>query len=226
MDVVTEQSLGPEDRLARHVKENKKPSMNGLADSAMGGVTVSFLSQVFRMDPAAVKRRLTNCPILESRKRGTTQTQHIYDLATAAKYLVETDLDPKILISKLKKEDLPPAISTAYWDALLKKQKFEENAADLWRTERVWEVLSDSFQTMKFSIQLWAETVERETGLTEEQREIIYRMADGLQQDLYDALVRKSEGKVTGSQLDEIPDNMKMGVFDESGLDAEAQELI
>lgn len=218
------ESLGPEDRLARHVRENKKPSMNGLADSAMGGVTVSFLSQVFRMDPAAVKRRLTNCPILESRARGTTQTQHLYDLATAAKYLVEVEVDPKVLISKLKKEDLPPAISTAYWDALLKKQKFEENAGDLWRTTKVWGVLGEMFQTMKFSIQLWAETVERETGLTEEQREIIYRLSDGLQQDLYDRLVAQAREKVTGSHLDEIPANMRHP--EEPYLDDEAMELI
>lgn len=233
-----ERELGPGDRLAAHVREKREGSstqlsMNGLADSALQGVTVSFLAQVFRMDNAAVKRRLVNCPIHESRRRGTTQVQHLYDLATAAKFLVETEIDAKMLISRLKREDLPPAISTAYWDALLKKQKFEENAGDLWRTEKVWEVLSRTFQNLKFTMQLWPETIERLTGLSDEQRELLQEMVDGMQQELFDAMVRQAKENSTGSQIDEIPDNMRIPLLadedpdeDPDELDDEAMELL
>lgn len=223
---MVDRELGPGDRLAAHVRENREGSisMNGLADSALQGVTVSFLAQVFRMDNAAVKRRLVNCPILESRRRGTTQVQHLYDLAKAAKYLVETDVDPMVLISKMKREDLPPALSTAYWDALLKKQKFEENAGDLWRTDKVWSVLADTFQKMKFTMQLWAEGIERLTGLTEEQREILQTSVDGLQQELFEELVASSRRKKTGSQIEEIPEKMKLTFVEE--LDEEAESLL
>lgn len=207
-----ERELGPGDRLAAHIRQQRDAtqplSMNGLADSALQGVTVSFLAQVFRMDNAAVKRRLVNCPILESRRRGTTQVQHLYDLATAAKFLVEHEIDAAQLISRLKREDLPPAISTAYWDALLKRQKFEENAGDLWRTEKVWEVLSTTFQNLKFTMQLWPETIERMTGLSDEQREMLQEMVDGMQQELYDAMVHQAQTQRTESQMSEIPANM------------------
>lgn len=218
--------------LSEHVarRRNNPNSMTGLADSALQGVTVSFLSQVFRMDPARVKRKLVNCPILKSQSRGTTQVQHIYDLATASKFLVDPEIDAAELIASIRKEDLPPAINTAYWDALLKRQKFEENAGDLWRTSKVWETLSDTFQTMKFTIQLWAETIERQTGLTEAQRELLQTMADNLQQELYVALVKQAEVKRTGSQLDEIPDKMKVIELvedeDEEDLDGTAASLI
>jgi hypothetical protein len=226
-----EREFGPGDRLAAHIKAQRDAtaplSMNGLADSALQGVTVSFLAQVFRIDNSAVKRKLVNCPILESRRRGTTQVQHLYDLATAAKYLVDNEIDAATLISRLKREDLPPAISTAYWDALLKKQKFEENAGDLWRTEKVWEVLSTTFQNLKFTMQLWPETIERLTGLTDEQRELLQEMVDGMQQELFNAMVKQAKETRTGSQLDEVPDNMKIALLDDvPGLDEEALDLL
>lgn len=226
--------LGPGDRLAAHIREQREAtsplSMNGLADSALQGVTVSFLAQVFRLDNAAVKRRLVNCPILESRRRGSTQVQHLYDLATAAKFLVETDIDAKTLISRLKREDLPPSINTAYWDALLKKQKYEENAGDLWRTDKVWDVLSQTFQNLKFTMQLWPETVERTAGLTDEQRELLQGMIDGMQQELFDSMVRQAKESHTGSTKDEIPENMRIPLLaDEDALlelDDEAMDLL
>lgn len=230
-----ERQLGPGDRLAAHVRAQKETatslSMNGLADSALQGVTISFLAQVFRMDNSAVKRKLVNCPILESRRRGATQVQHLYDLATAAKYLVETEIDAKALISRLKREDLPPSISTAYWDALLKKQKYEENAGDLWRTEKVWQVLASTFQTLKFTMQLWPETIERATGLSDDQREMLHSMIEGMQQELFDAMVHKAKAESTGSTLDEIPENMRVPVLadeepDALGLDDEARGLL
>ena len=199
--------------------------MYGLADSALQGVTISFLGQVFRMDNQAVKRRLVNCPVLESRRRGATQVQHLYDLATAAKYLVEVEIDPKTLIARLKREDLPPAISTAYWDALLKKQKFEENAGDLWRTEKVWKTLAATFQNLKFTMQLWPETIERTTGLTDQQREMLQTMIDGMQQELFDAMVKQAGERRTGPTLDEVPENMRMPDEDEV-LDDDEEDLI
>lgn len=193
-------------KLAQHVDQNRHNpnSMTGLADSALQGVTVSFLAQVFRMDNAAVKRKLVNCKILESRRRGTTQVQHIYDLATAATFLVEQEVDLAKIIANIRKEDLPPSINGAYWAARLARQKFEENAGDLWRTTRVWDVLSGTFQTMKFTIDLWSETVERQVGITDAQRELIMEMSDKLKDELYSALVARGEVGETGSQLSEI----------------------
>jgi len=195
-----------EDKLQAHVNKNvhNPNSMTGLADSALQGVTVSFLAQVFRTDPAAVKRKLVNCKILESRRRGTTQVQNIYDLATAAAFLVEKDIDLASVISKIRKEDLPPSINGAYWAARLARQKFEENAGDLWRTSRVWDVLSGTFQTMKFTIDLWAETIERQVGITDDQRELIMEMSDKLKTELHTALVDRGETGSTGSQLSEV----------------------
>lgn len=176
----------------------------GLADSALEGVTVSFLAQVFQMDPAKVKRLLVNCPIKHTRKRGRTQTQHLYDLATAASYLVEPKISVEDVLAQIKREDLPPAINTAFWDAQLKRQRWEENAGQLWRTETIGGAIGGMFQSIKFTIQLWGDTIERQTGLSEEQRDLLNGMTDKLQQDIFESLQENAKIAMTGPQLAEL----------------------
>lgn len=175
-----------------------------LADSALQGVTVAFLSQTFKIAPQKVKMLLVNCPVKEYRRRGTQQTQNVYDLATAAAYLVEPKVKIEDILNQIKREDLPPAINTAFWDAQLKRQKWEENAGQLWRTETIRSTIGAMFQTMKFTIQLWADTIERQVGLTEEQRDLLNAMTDKLQETLFNSLKENAESAMTGPQLAEL----------------------
>ena len=191
-------------KLSEHAAERRGDPAFGLADSALQGVTVSFLAQVFKMDHQKIKRLLVNCPVKEYRKRGRTQNQNVYDLATAASYLVEPNISVEDVLSKIRREDLPPAINTAFWDAQLKRQKWEENAGQLWRTETIRASIGGMFQSMKFTIQLWADTIERQTGLTEEQREVLNEMTDALQADLFTALQDNAASQMTGPQLAEL----------------------
>lgn len=195
---------GIDERLEKHTKSRTGDPAFGLADSALQGVTVSFLAAVFKMDHSKVKRLLVNCPVKEYRKRGTKQTQNLYDLDVAAAYLVEPKISVEDVLAQIKREDLPPAINTAFWDAQLKRQKWEENAGQLWRTETIRSTIGGMFQTIKFTIQLWADTIERQTGLTEEQREILNGMTDNLQADMFTTLRENAEAVMTRPQLGEL----------------------
>lgn len=199
-------------------------AMRGLADAAVGGVTVAFLAQVFKMDNGKVKRKLVNCPVLSRSRRGTTQVQHLYDLSVAASYLVEPRIDPEDIIKSLRKEDLPPSISTAYWDAQLKRQKWEEQAGQLWRTETISAVIGSMFQTIKFTIQLWADTLEQKTGISEEQREALNKMTDELQTNMFTALRENAEENMTKPQLAELDGMLETANRDPRELVAEAME--
>jgi len=197
-----------DERLSRLAEKNKMEG-TGLADSALQGVTVGFLSQVFAMEPAKVKRLLVNCPIKQTRVRGRTQTQHLYDLATAAAYLVEPKISVEDILAQIKREDLPPAINTAFWDAQLKRQRWEENAGQLWRTETIRSCIAGMFQTIKFTIQLWGDTIERQTGLSEEQRDLLNGMTDKLQGEIFLSLQENAAATMTGPQLAEMDDMLK-----------------
>lgn len=194
-----------EERLEAHKASKQKARGHmALADVAEDGVTVSFLAQVFRMDANKVKRLLATCPVKETRRRGETQVQHIYDLATAASYLVPPKVDLESLIERLRPEDLPVKLQTAYWDAQRKRQTVEEHAGDLWRTDKVRQVLGRMFQTIKFTTQLWGDSIERAHGLTKDQRETLTTLVDQLQQDIYDELKENAKIERTLPESSEL----------------------
>jgi hypothetical protein len=195
--------------------------MQGMVEALRGGVTVMTLAEVFDMDHNKVRRKLANCPVLRFQRRGVTGKQPVYELSKAAAFLVEPVIDPDEIIRKLKKEDLPPAISTAYWDAQLKRQKWEEQAGQLWRTETIAGVIGSMFQTIKFTIQLWADTLERQTGLSEDQRELLNRMTDELQQQMFDSLRDNAKESMTKPQLAELDEMLVKANRDPAALVAE-----
>lgn len=166
------------------------------------GVSVSFLAKAFRVAPQTARERLSRCPpISDSVNFDGPKQQFRYDLAEAASYLITPKLTPEQFLQAVKRADLPPSFQQQFWDARLKQQRWEQEAGQLWRTEKVQEVLGTAFQQMKFTMQLWVDHLERETGLTDRQRELLIQLVDGLQQDIYDALVAQAEAKTTGSVL-------------------------
>jgi len=197
-------------RLERITEARRQaPDAAGLhTDPAFSGVTVAWLAAVFGMDERTVKAKLKFCPVKRSRRRGRTMVSTFYSIKEAAAYLVTPAFSTADYLRAVKRCELPPALQQQIWDALLKRQKWEENAGQLWRTDKVREVLGTTFQTIKFTIQLWADTVEREVELTEEQRQVIIRLADGLQKEIYDALLTQAQENATGSQLSEMPEHV------------------
>lgn len=161
---------------------------------------------MFDIDIRVVRLRLKNCPIKSSHSRGTKMLTVRYDVRTAAAYLVTPAFSTAEYLRGVKRGDLPPSLQQTVWDALLKRQKWEEAAGQLWRTDKVREVLGITFQTMKFTMQLWTETLDRQTELSDAQRKLIVELVDGLQAELYDALVKNVGAAASGSQLDELPE--------------------
>jgi hypothetical protein len=167
---------------------------------ALHGVSVSWLSQVFSMDPGTIKKRLKDCPPLHRRKAGFT-----YDLKVAAQYLVKPSFDIDAYMQTMKPSELPTHLQEQYWSAMTKRQQWEEKAGQLWRTDAVLEVLGDVFQTIKFTMQLWPDNIERLIGLTGDQRRLLVGMLDEMQKDLHGKLVDMPKAKVTRSTLQEAP---------------------
>ena len=152
-----------------------------------------------------------NTEDLEALERGlpnllqhVSNIQDVYSLPVACRYLIPPAISAEQYIKTMKPSDLPTAFQQSFWDAALKRQKWEENAGQLWRTEKVREVLGSTFQTIKFTMQLWADTLERQTGLSQEQRTLLTKMVDGLQEEIYKALVSQAANGRTSSQRGEI----------------------
>lgn len=156
------------------------------------GVTVGWLATVFGMDPTTVRKKLRDATPIQRRKAG-----HVYDLKHAAQFLVTPVFDIETHLKQMRPSELPPHLQESYWSAMRKRQQWEADAGHLWRTESVMEVLGEVFQTIKFTMQLWPDMVDRSMGLSPEQRDMLIKMADSLQADIHKKLVQMPNIKKT-----------------------------
>lgn len=155
-----------------------------------GGVTVTTLAQIFGLDHKDVNKRLVGkiTPVSGHKDRYVR-----YKIKDAAPFLIDLKVDPEEYLKNLSPSKLPPALQDAFWKSLLSRQKYEENKGDLWRTSRVFEVVSSAFKVIRLTILMFNETVSQQTQLTDRQREIIQGLTDGLLLSLRDALVEEFE---------------------------------
>lgn len=195
-----------EKRLDNHRQSNRlaTDSQGFYTNPVLAGVTVAWLSEAFNMPAATVRYRLRTCPVKTSRMRGEKMRVTLYDLRTAARFLVAPAFSTKEYMRALKAGDLPGTLQQSIWDAMLKRQKWEENAKMLWRTDDVRAVLGSTFQSIKFNMQLWVDTIERNTEITDRQREVLLEQVDALQQEIFDSLVKKAAESKTGPQTVEL----------------------
>ena len=166
------------------------------------GVTVTWLMQAFRMDRSTVKKRMANCQPLKYGKGNVP----IYDFVQACEYLVKPKVDLDEYLKRLKPEDLPLDLRKEYWEAQLKKQRWEEKAGQLWRTEDVIEVYSEALKHIKTSTQVWASNLDRKTGLSTEQYDLLISMTDRLLSDMHQRLLEMQSHKTTPNSLDGAED--------------------
>lgn len=169
-----------------------------------GGVTVGWISQVFGMDPTTVKKKLADCPPMHRRKAG-----YVYSLPLAARYLVKPVFDVAKYIANMRPSELPTQLQSEYWDAQNKRLKYEEAAGHLWRTEDVQAVLGEVFQTIKFSIQLFPDNLERAAFLSDDQRKKLVVMTDALQKEIHEKLIENDRLKKTRPVIDELKQETK-----------------
>lgn len=192
-------------------RPNVDPAQIEALSDAAGGVSVAWLAKAFRMDLKTVRNKLVDCPPLE--KKGTGYT---YSLPVAASFLVRPRIDVASYIAALEPKDLPVQLQPTYWSAQLQRQKWEVEARQLWPTEDVVDVLAEVFKAIKFSVQLWPDTVEQMTSLSEEQRGILVKEADAMQDEVYRKMTEMVTLKATPSAIARLADVPGEEVEDQS----------
>ena len=173
--------------------------MSSDRDSIQSGFSVQWLAEAFNMSAQTVRNRLADCPVKGRRGRGT-----VYDLREAAAYLVQPNIDWETHLKGLRKSDLPTALQKDIWDARIKQQRFEREARDLWHTNDVVDKFTTIFLAVKSNIQLWPDTVERQIGVTDEQRALLVEMGDALLEDIYRATIDSVADHSTPSSVEAL----------------------
>jgi hypothetical protein len=166
----------------------------------LAGVSIAWLATIFRMDHTTVKRRLADCPEV-GRTKGNSPR---FDVAQAAGYLVKPKVDIKTWIKSLRPSDLPPYMQSEFWDAQNKRQKFEENAGDLWRTDKVIALYAETFKLLKDTMNMWVDNIQKREGLTPDQRRILVAEVDALQNEIYKKVAELQASRKTPSMMQEV----------------------
>lgn len=166
------------------------------------GLPVTELAKIFRTNILNVRRKLASVKPI-----GERAGDPVYDIADAAACLVKPRVDLGEYIKTLRPADVPVALQKQFWDSQLGRQKFEENAGQLWRTEKVQTAVGDVFKVVRQKVRLFSDSVDRESALTEEQRAIITRMADELLEDMFKAVVEHFSDYDASAERDDIYEN-------------------
>jgi hypothetical protein len=175
-------AAGPE--VSRELPE--AAAATDLMEMLARGATVTFLANFFGQAKEHIAAKMAGAKVVGRTKHGTPA----YDFKEACSRLARPSPDQVIeYVKKMRPNDLPPIMQKEFWDAALKRQKWEREAGELWRTEEITEAMAEVFKSLRMTIMLFSDTVARETGITNKQREIITALSDQLLEDLRESLI-------------------------------------
>jgi hypothetical protein len=178
-------------------------------DQFVRPISVTKLMLLFRQDRQTIKRRLADLDPV-----GTHRGQDpLYDFLQAAQRLVEPKFDAKSLIRKMRPQDLPAELQQTFWAAQKSRQAYMVQAGELWHTTDVMRTMSEAFQVIKTTTQLWQGQLEAEFEVQPQLRDRLLAMSDGLLDMVHEALVEipnNSETRASDEELEHVGDIAEM----------------
>lgn len=181
------------------------------AAQLMVGATVSDLARIFKGGHADdVQARLAKAG---ARPSGTRNGANTYRIKDVAPLMFDPFQDVELVdrILSMHHNSLPKLLAREYWNGKIARAKYLEANGDLWPTTKVVEKLGEAYKTLRLSLQLMSDAVEREDGLSIKQREIMQRLIDSTLNDMRERLLENGvtdglESEVSGPASPEDDD--------------------
>ena len=151
------------------------------------GASLIQLTGIFEMDMRDIKAKITGVVQPCGERRG----HPIYKIKDVAPYLVQPPYDIDEFIQRMSVADLPTILRKEYWAGMRSRQLFEKEQAELWPTSQVVETVSTLLKTIRMSLLLAREAVERETELTERQRAIVTKIVDNALEEAHGTVIKQ-----------------------------------
>lgn len=162
------------------VAATKAGTLDGASREMMfSGLNLSQLGVLFHMDHRVLVQKLHG--VEPSAKRNGYA---IYEVHKVAPYLVRPMYDIETYIKKMNHNDLPNELKKEFWNALKARQDYELRAGHLWPTSKVIEHAGELLKLVKMSAQLATDNLERNTELTDRQRDGINEILRSMLEDL------------------------------------------
>lgn len=172
------------------------------------GATQDQLMRLFKVDHRTIKKRLVESGVKPVGKSPSNAA--LYSIFEIAPYLVKPVFDVETYIRQMNHNDLPKHLTKEFWAGLRSKQEYELKQGNLWPTETVVEEVGELMKLVKMSTLLMLDAVERQTELSDRQRNIIQQLAHGMLEDLVKRIEERFnnrvKGELNGERQEEIDD--------------------
>ena len=152
------------------------------------GVSVPQLRAIFNLKDEDVMRRLGDLPPVGTGR----QNNPVYNLAQAAARIVRPRITPEAIDAYMRTANpanLPPMVSKHYWEGLRTRERYREEVDELWYTEDVMRLLSETFQTIRTTLVLLPDAMRGREDMTEAQFRFVQGVVDDTIEDLRVRLV-------------------------------------
>lgn len=156
------------------------------------GCPASTLAEIFHMKRQNVERRLTDCAVAGTSQKGTP----LYHIADAAPFLIRVKLTEAQIMEVMKRgdpRDLPAMSNKMFWEGMIVRRKYEEQASELWHTSDVAAIAASSFNALRMALLLLPDELADNAGLNEQQRRVVQKTIDDSLTGLQDALIDNLE---------------------------------
>ena len=160
------------------------------------GATARQLGIMFSMDPKTVAQKVAGL-VPVARRRGTA----VYSVPEAASRLVKPSYEIERVLMNMNHSDLPPMLQNAFWSAQKTRASYEEMIGDLWRTSKVVRLISVLFNSIRMAFLILPDTLEREAGLSREQKAIVRRVVEGALVEGRKQIVKEFENYESGPRV-------------------------
>jgi hypothetical protein len=208
----------------------RKERLNVVEEKALGrdekahifrGAAISHLAAMFEMNPKTVRAKIETAGVKPTGTRGGYDTYKVKDVAP---FLVKFAGDIEQYLRKMHPSDLPPLLQKEFWNGLRARQQYELAQGDLWRTADVIEHFGETFKVLRMNLLLLSDAVERETALSERQREIVKSRIDGALEQIRVSLVQKF-GTPAGPPAEEPGSDFRDDGPDDDDIDGYLDDL-
>lgn len=179
----------------------RRSNQNDVETEAMlfQGANITQLGKLFRMERRDITAKISgNVPPC-----GERGGYPIYFIHEVAPHIVKPIYDIETYLKRMHHNDLPKHLSKEFWAGLRQRQEYLKAEGDLWETDKVIEVMADAFKTLRMTLLLASDTVEREMTLTHQQRDKLRVIFDGALNDLADSLVNRFADRAKKEVIDD-----------------------
>ena len=165
------------------------------------GASISQLVRLFGRDRELINQALVSGATPITTRGGLP----IYRVADVAHLIVNPlknldDKDIERLIQKMNPIDLPKGLTKEFWSGMRQRQQYEEDAGDLWRTEKVVEHMGEVFKVVKQALLVGRDTIDEQVKLTEQQRGLVASILDSAMEACYIAVKERFGGAIDATE--------------------------